>query len=660
MRLSEILTRRLSWVVLLLIISFILGLPIWQALLDTTPQEVRDTWGEATVWFSADDTTFVFSNDCVSVGWNVQGIRAVELNGIGVVGEGRQIDCADDLKLTVWFQNDSIKTYELVKDAVADTLVGRTLLVGLVLSLAAVVWVSGVLQVVGRWFATSRFGHALTWVFPQVRQDKLLPLRRLDLLIMTALILLGFAVRSTYLLIPVKHDEAWTFIEFASKPLSVALSTYNSTNNHLLYTLLMHLSVQIFGVQPWTIRLPAIVAGVLMIPMAFQAARRLYRDRTVAWLTAALVAGASHLIEFSVNGRGYTLVTLIFLALLVNASDLLRKPALIRWGLLAVLSALGLYTVPTMLYPLGVVWGWLVLSALLEKQGPARLRYLGGIALAVVVGAAITLLLYAPILITGSWQEGETTRILSTLNMTEFVDRLDIVIAETLPKWVRDLPDWFATLLSAGLIIGLVMSWRIARQRPLWLLSGLIWLPAVTFVQLVSTYPRLWIFIQPIFLMVAAAGFTYLVSILTTSRKRTHRVVMLFTSVVVCSSMSLSLMGTDAIYMADETGLHNEAEKIVMDLETLVGEEDYVLCAGACYPVFFYAEIHNYDVGSIANSIPGDIDHLFIVLTTHTLGQRNFADVLSFMPDVYKTYAYDVVATYAHAEIYRFDVPAQP
>src|SRR6516165_11698759 len=45
----------------------------------------------------------------------------------------------------------------------------------------------------------------------------------------------------------IRFDEAWTYVEFASKPLVLGLSNYRAPNNHLLNTLLVHFSTRLFG-----------------------------------------------------------------------------------------------------------------------------------------------------------------------------------------------------------------------------------------------------------------------------------------------------------------------------------------------------------------------------------------------------------------------------
>jgi uncharacterized membrane protein len=101
------------------------------------------------------------------------------------------------------------------------------------------------------------------------------------------------------------------------------------------------------------------------VPAAFFAARRFFAAAQ-ALGAAALVAITPWLIGYSVNGRGYMLVTLLAL-LLANVGGLLvqqpSRGALIAYGLI---GALGFYTIPIFLYPMAGVSLWVLVAYLIE------------------------------------------------------------------------------------------------------------------------------------------------------------------------------------------------------------------------------------------------------------------------------------------------------
>jgi hypothetical protein len=110
------------------------------------------------------------------------------------------------------------------------------------------------------------------------------------------LALVGLVLRLAFLQQPMRYDEALSFNEFASRPLYYALSFYPEPNNHLLNTLLVHLLYAVLGSDPWVLRVPALVAGVLLVPATYTLGRML-ATREAALLAAGLVAASSYLVE---------------------------------------------------------------------------------------------------------------------------------------------------------------------------------------------------------------------------------------------------------------------------------------------------------------------------------------------------------------------------
>jgi hypothetical protein len=120
-----------------------------------------------------------------------------------------------------------------------------------------------------------------------------------------ALTLWAVVLRCFFLSEPMRYDEAYTYLRYASKPIYIG-ATYYSPNNHLFNTVLMHLSTILVGGSPWALRLPTVVAGVLIVPLSY-AAVRLCRGSGVGLLMA--VSSSFPLIEYATNARGYSLGT---------------------------------------------------------------------------------------------------------------------------------------------------------------------------------------------------------------------------------------------------------------------------------------------------------------------------------------------------------------
>jgi len=107
-------------------------------------------------------------------------------------------------------------------------------------------------------------------------------------------------------------DEVVT-VNFSKHTLGELLSLYEGTNHHLLNTLLVKLSMIIFGDSEWAIRLPTAILGILTVPALFFLVRRAMGFWHAIAVAAILTVSYQH-IYFSQNARGY--ISHIFFSLI--------------------------------------------------------------------------------------------------------------------------------------------------------------------------------------------------------------------------------------------------------------------------------------------------------------------------------------------------------
>ena len=195
------------------------------------------------------------------------------------------------------------------------------------------------------------------------------------------------------------YDEMTTLVQSVRQPFWAILTTYTSKNQHLLYSLLAHLSLVTFGESVWALRLPAVIFGVLAVPAAYFCARRMASERE-ALLAAAFLTLSYHHVWFSQNARGYTGLAFWTLLATYLFHRGVQEGRAALWSVYGLTLALGMYTHLTM----GIVvaaHGLILLGLLASEWRRARalpashiLLPLSGFALA----AGITLALYSPIL----------------------------------------------------------------------------------------------------------------------------------------------------------------------------------------------------------------------------------------------------------------------
>ena len=274
-----------------------------------------------------------------------------------------------------------------------------------------------------------------------------------------ALVIVAAALRIPLLTRPMGNDEAASFLYYASHPLSVIVTIYGSPNNHILHTILMHASYLMFGSAEWALRLPALIAGIALVPLTYIASRSL--------IASALVASAPVLIDYSTDARGYTMLCCFVLICVIA----IQRNA---WRTFAIAAALGFYTVPVMLYPFVVlvVWG--------------RRKAIVPAIEAVVIAAA----LYAPALIISGFG----------------------AIASN--PYVKPVPNFFAGLLPyletvrEHLLVGIPIAVQLLLlaavvSRRFWIAAAIVM--AAIAIQRVLPFPRVWLpFLILVFIGAAA------------------------------------------------------------------------------------------------------------------------------------------------------------
>lgn len=78
---------------------------------------------------------------------------------------------------------------------------------------------------------------------------------RAHLILLCLVILAGICIRAIYLNQTMRYDEAYTYLQYASKSLFYAIAVDYEPNNHWFHTLLVWLAVRLFGHSPAIIRL---------------------------------------------------------------------------------------------------------------------------------------------------------------------------------------------------------------------------------------------------------------------------------------------------------------------------------------------------------------------------------------------------------------------
>jgi hypothetical protein len=107
------------------------------------------------------------------------------------------------------------------------------------------------------------------------------------------------------------HDEALTYNDFVTRSWYGVFTTYYP-NHHILHTVLVKLVTSVFGVSELTLRLPAILGGVLYAICSARLTARLLGRNVWAAVTLALLVLNPYVVDFLVASRGYALALAFF------------------------------------------------------------------------------------------------------------------------------------------------------------------------------------------------------------------------------------------------------------------------------------------------------------------------------------------------------------
>ncbi|MEA2409658.1 MAG: hypothetical protein QOC77_219, partial [Thermoleophilaceae bacterium] len=314
---------------------------------------------------------------------------------------------------------------------------------------------------------------------------------RLHYVLLGLIVLGGMLIRLRYLNEPMRWDEAATFQEYARGSVGTITSSYNRPNNQILYTLLTHFGIKTFGEAVWAVRLVAFAAGVAIVPAAYLAARRLYNATAGLW-AAALTATFGPLVDYSVNGRGYTLGALfVVLALWLGARivDGARWPT---WAGFVASCVAAVYTLPTMAIGIGAVGLWMASNSLRQ---PRKLALIAG---AFAVAGGLALLLYSAVLGQRGWT--------AVTPAPKEWHSIKVLAQAVFENWNRTAPHPLDWLVAAAFVASLAVHRKIAKHPFPIALATIVVVIGALHVGPIAPFVRSWMFLLPLYLIQASAG----------------------------------------------------------------------------------------------------------------------------------------------------------
>jgi hypothetical protein len=397
--------------------------------------------------------------------------------------------------------------------------------------------------------------------------------------------LAGAIPRLYYLDIPIRYDEAYTYLNYVSRPALITLSLYDAPNNHILYSLCAKLCVILFGPQEWAMRLPSLVSGVLLIPGTYLLGRAVFGSSSAGLLAAGAISGSAYLIEYSINARGYSFICLFTILLLGAAGRLASDNRNLFWWTVFILSATaGMGSMPIMIYPLAIACVWLVASNIsIEKR--IVWNSLKPLLTALAIIVVLTLLWYTPALITG----GSKTLLQSGLaerNFWHWLLEIQYLANSFIAIANAYLPSWAIPISIITVCVGML-------KRPLLAASTLV-LIVLFFVQNVAPFTRVLLFLVMIYLVFAGGGIAVATEFVGRRLSLSHRL-LLAAAVAIAIACSQSVAWTVKGFPPDMDNAFRfpEAGDVACFLDGKINESIPVLTGvPSDNPLIFYGLQH--------------------------------------------------------------------
>jgi 4-amino-4-deoxy-L-arabinose transferase-like glycosyltransferase len=429
----------------------------------------------------------------------------------------------------------------------------------------------------------------------------------------------GTLVRIAFLNQPFKYDEAYTLIVFARKPVLTILSDYHLPNNHILHSILVHFSSRLFGFEPWAVRLPAFLAGILLTPAVYFAGRMLYGKFT-ALFACTLAAFSWTLIDYSSNARGYSIVCLLFVLILGLAVYIKDNRNTAGWVLIILFAAAGFFTIPIMLYPFGIVLTWLFLSYLMKdvaeeyrKNFPLYLLVCGAASGILALGA------YYFVIRNLGIEAISGNRYVASPGWGAFLESIPVRIVNTWSEWGFGVPSAWMGLLLLGLLLSIVFHRAYPRNAVHYFAAVLVFLVPVLLVQQVAPLPKVWLFLISLFFILSSAGWVFAIKLLTSrigflGETIPDKFFLLYT-ILVGSLLFWNLWQTPKISHIAGFSSKGEIEKTVLQIREIIEPEDGVVSGiPVNFPLRYYFLRYDLPLDQFYRRPRNDqFDRLFIV-----------------------------------------------
>jgi len=317
-------------------------------------------------------------------------------------------------------------------------------------------------------------------------------------------------------------------------------------------------------------------------------------------------------VEHSVLSRGYPIMSLITLLLFILGFYIIKRKNRFAWSLIAILSALGFFTIPIMLFPFGAFYIWLLFSFFAggTRSYDSKLSFFIYWVSSGIGAALLTIILYTPILINNS--DGLLrNRFIAPLAWDIFPTIMWVRVRNTWIDWTRTLPLWVSLLGAFGFLISLIFHKKFSKQKFPIQISFILWILVLSIIRRPDMHPRLWLFLAAPLLVWSAAGIIEPLRIIPVPRKKVGNLAQISVSFIFALIVVQGLLMIPSIpkHWNGKDGLEN----ITIFLKDKINQ-DTLVTASLPYlpPLRYYFNFHNIQKGTIRQS--GEFQRAYVIV----------------------------------------------
>jgi len=242
----------------------------------------------------------------------------------------------------------------------------------------------------------------------------------------------------------------------------------------------------------------------------------------------------------------------------------LSRGTLSDWCWFVLVTTLGFWTNPSMLYPFGGVGLWILARAL--REHPADLTTVRRTIVATVVAACLTIVLYVPVIVVSGWRALFANEWVTPLKWSVFFRVLPRFFADLAGNWTRGMPLVVAIAVGVGIVVALVWHSRVARHRVSMPLVMLSWTGVLLIATHRTYFPRVWLYLLPVLAVAAGAGLSRIISFTQSDSNRNVNLQLALASLLTLL-VGTRVVASKAPVSTTETGAFPDAQAVARTLE---------------------------------------------------------------------------------------------